>query len=48
MTDFLFGFIIGLGGFTIGLLIGYKLIKNKKVDRFLTRHIDPILDKLRF
>ena len=46
MTDFLFGFIIGLGSFIVGAAIGYQLIKNKKVDKFLTRHLDPILNKL--
>lgn len=46
MTDFLIGFLIGLGSFGIGALIGYHLIKNKKVEKFLSRHLDPILNKL--
>ena len=46
MTDFLIGFLIGLGSFCIGAAIGYQLLKIKKVEKFLSCHLDPILHTL--
>lgn len=41
-TQFLAGFMIGLGSFVVGATIGYYMLKNKKVEKVVDRYLSKI------